>query len=134
MGSRPDEGSDLRQDEHAQWTAQEKSFRLAQQLVHEGGSQELPRTRVVSLRRATAGDLVLPRDGDAPPGRAAPGHRPWRAQGWAAVVDRASTTGCLPGRHGYGLRAWRALTALTILLVGCEALFIPPRESLRRRH
>jgi hypothetical protein len=27
---------------------------------------------------------------------------------------------------GYGLRAWRALTALTILLVGCAALFTLP--------
>jgi hypothetical protein len=43
----------------ARWTAKDKAFHFAKELAEELGPQETTRTQVVSLRRATAGDLVL---------------------------------------------------------------------------
>ena len=56
-GERP--GRKLTTLKQARWTAQEKSFRLARQLADELVLQQGKRTQVVSLRRATTGELVL---------------------------------------------------------------------------
>jgi uncharacterized protein YjbI with pentapeptide repeats len=58
-GERPEGFNDLTPIEQARWTTPEKAFRLAENLADELGSQQVPQTRVLSLRRATAGDLVL---------------------------------------------------------------------------
>jgi len=58
-GERPEGFDELTPAAQAQWIAKEKAFQLAQQLADELGTQATTRTRVVSLRRATAGDLVL---------------------------------------------------------------------------
>ena len=58
-GERPEGFDDLSPAEQGRWTAQEEAFQLAQSLVGELGPQQVKRTRLVSLRRATAGDLVL---------------------------------------------------------------------------
>jgi hypothetical protein len=59
MGKRPEGFDDFTPAEQTQWMAKEKAFQLAKDLADELGSQQVPQTRVVSLRRATAGDLVL---------------------------------------------------------------------------
>jgi uncharacterized protein YjbI with pentapeptide repeats len=58
-GERPEGFDKLTPVEQARWTAPEKAFRLVEKLADELGPQETTRTQVVSLRRATAGDLVL---------------------------------------------------------------------------
>ena len=237
-GERPEGFDALTLAEQARWTAKEEAFQFAQELADELGSQQVPQTQVVSLRRATAGDLVLSGVGledcafagahgldnlrisatcsfQRPPAWPSRTWRPftsrriiaeeaqWRqahTRGWATAFTTATATPELddpvptaleiagiyrdlrkgledakdePGaadfyygememrrlatrgsRHdyddnggakgqrpswterrlldaywavsGYGLRAWRAVTALTILLVGCAALFTLP--------
>jgi hypothetical protein len=56
---RPERFDELTPTEQARWTAKDEAFQFAQQLADELGPQQTTRTRVVSLRRATAGDLVL---------------------------------------------------------------------------
>jgi hypothetical protein len=58
-GKRPAGFDDFTPAKQAQWMAKEKAFQLAKNLADELGSQRVPQTRVVSLRRATTGDLVL---------------------------------------------------------------------------
>jgi hypothetical protein len=58
-GGRPEGFDKLTPAEQARWTAKDKAFHVAQQLADEFGPQETTPTRVASLRRATAGDLVL---------------------------------------------------------------------------
>jgi hypothetical protein len=218
--------------------AKEKTFQLAKNLADKLGSQQVPQTRVVNLRRATAGDLVLSGVGledcafagahgldkmrigatcsfQRPPTWPSRTWRPftgrqvifeeaqWRqahTRGWASVSTNPTVStkpndpvptaleiagiyrdlrkgledakdepgaadfyygememrrlaarrrrhrdngdGEAEGRRpswterrlldvywtvsGYGLRAWRALTALAILLVGCAALLTLP--------
>jgi uncharacterized protein YjbI with pentapeptide repeats len=237
-GERPEGFNDFTPAEQAPWRAKETAFQLAQELADELSPQQVPQTRVVSLRRATAGDLVLSGVGledcafagahgldklriDATCSFQRPPAWPWgtwrpftgrriifeellwrqaHTRGWSptfttgtarAKVDRAVPTalvvagiyrdlrkgledakdepgaadfyygememrrlaarGCRDQRmdggeaegrrpswterrlldaywavSGYGLRAWRALAALTILLVGCAALFTRP--------
>jgi hypothetical protein len=240
-GKRPEGFEGFTPAERARWMAKEKAFQLAKNLADELGSQQVPQTRVVSLRRATAGDLVLSGVGledcafagahgldklriDAtcsfqrPPTWPSRTWRPftgrqvifeeaqWRqvhTRGWAptsttptasagpndpvptaleiagiyrdlrkGLEDAKDEPGAADfyygememrrlaaggSRHqnndsseakgrrpswterrlldaywavsGYGLRAWRALTALTILLVGCAALLTLPEFS-----
>jgi Pentapeptide repeats (9 copies) len=238
-GERPEGFDKLTPAERVQWTAKERAFQLAQQLADEFGPHKTTRTRVASLRRANAGDLVLSGVGledcafagahgldklriDAtcsfqrPPAWPS---RTWRlftvrqvifeeaqwrqlhTRGWAPTSttssantelddpvptaleiagiyrdlrkgledakdepgaadfyygememrrlaarrsrhQRNTNSGRATGRRpswterrlldaywavsGYGLRAWRAVTALTILLIGCAALFTLP--------
>jgi len=237
-GKRPEGFDDFTPAEQAQWMAKEKAFQLAKNLADKLGSQQVPQTRVVSLRRATAGDLVLSGVGledcafagahgldkmrtgatcsfQRPPAWPSRTWRPftgrqvifeeaqWRqahTRGWASIsttptasakpndplptvleiagiyrdlrkgledakdepgaadfyygememrrlaarrrLHRDNGDGEAGGRRpswterrlldvywavsGYGLRAWRALTALAILLVGCAALLTLP--------
>jgi uncharacterized protein YjbI with pentapeptide repeats len=237
FGERPEGFDILTPAEQARWTARDKASRLAKNLADELGPEKTTLTQVASLRRATAGDLVL--SGVVLEGCAFAGahgldklridatcsfqHPPawpsrtwrlftgrqvifeeaqWRQEhthGWALTSTTAASgkpNGPVPtaleiagiyrdlrkgledakdepgaadfyygememrrlaargrghrdnanggptGRRpawterrlldaywavsGYGLRAWRALTALTVLLLGCAALFTLP--------
>jgi hypothetical protein len=59
LGKRPEGFDDFTPAKQAQWMAKEKAFQFTKNLADELSSQQVPQTRVVSLRRATAGDLVL---------------------------------------------------------------------------
>jgi hypothetical protein len=235
LGERPEGFDELKPAQQAWWRAGAVAAQLAQELADELGPQHVQLTQVVSMRRATAGDLVLSGVGlnecafagahgldqlriDAtcsfqrPPAWPRRTWRPfssrrviyeevqWRrahTPGWAQTPattapasDRAAPTALQiagiyrdlrkgledskdePGaadfyygememrrlaarghRHessgsvvegrlpswterrlldaywavsGYGLRAWRALTALVVLIVACAALFTLP--------
>jgi len=58
-GERPEGFDKLTPAEQTRWAAKNNAFQLAQQLADELGPQETTPPQVVSLRRATAGDLVL---------------------------------------------------------------------------
>jgi uncharacterized protein YjbI with pentapeptide repeats len=58
-GERPEGFDQLLPAARARWAAKRKSFQFAQQLADELNPGQAKRTRVVSLRRAAAGDLVL---------------------------------------------------------------------------
>jgi Pentapeptide repeats (9 copies) len=58
-GELPEGFDKLTPAEQARWTAKDQAFQFAQRLADELGSQKTARTQVASLRRATAGDLVL---------------------------------------------------------------------------
>ena len=68
----------------------------------------------MEMRRLAARKARTPdTDDDEPKGR----RPPWTERGLLYAYWAVS---------GYGLRAWRALTALAILLVGCAVLFTRP--------